>query len=149
MGWDNYLIIVACCIATMVASRVIPVFLLKGRELPERLSEALGYIPPAAFAALVANDLLSPQLFAGDFWHAAIGWIAAIPVVVVAIKTKSLLWCCIVGVVTFGLLLLVPLAVGDQFIGDTAFAGCTSLTNINIPNGVSCYIDDLGWWFIA
>jgi hypothetical protein len=29
--------------------------------------------------------------------------------VLVALKTRSLLWCCIVGVVTYGLLLLIPL----------------------------------------
>lgn len=109
MSWESYLIIVGCCVATMVASRVLPVFLLKGRELPEKVSEALGYIPPAAFAALVANDLLSPNLFAGNYWHAAIAWIAALPVVIVAVKTRSLLWCCLVGVVTYGLLLLIPL----------------------------------------
>jgi branched-subunit amino acid transport protein len=108
MSWASYLIILGCCMATMIASRVIPVFLLKGRELPEKVSEALGYIPPAAFAALVANDLLSPQLFTGDFWHAAIAWIAAVPVVIVALKTRSLLWCCIIGVVTYGVLLLIP-----------------------------------------
>jgi branched-subunit amino acid transport protein len=94
----------------MLASRVIPVFVLKGRELPERLSEALGYIPPAAFAALVANDLLSTSLLAGDFWSAAIGWIAALPVVVVALRFRSLLWCTAVGVATYGLLLLVPIS---------------------------------------
>jgi branched-subunit amino acid transport protein len=109
MSWPTYLIILGCCMATMIASRVLPIFILKGRELPARLSEALSYIPPAAFAALVANDLLSPQLFAGEFWHAAIAWIAAIPVVLVALKTRSLLWCTIIGVATYGLLLLIPL----------------------------------------
>ena len=109
MNWDTYFIIVGICAATMFASRVLPVFLLKGRELPEKVSQALGYIPPAAFAALVANDLMSPALFAGNYWDAAIAWIAAIPVVIVAVKTRSLLWCCITGVVAYGLLLLIPL----------------------------------------
>ena len=109
MSWETYFIIVGCCVATMLASRVLPVFLLKGRELPERVSEALGYIPPAAFAALVANDLLSPDLFAGNIWLAVLPWIAALPVVLVAIKTRSLLWCCLVGVGAYGLLMLVPL----------------------------------------
>ena len=109
MSWGSYLVIVGCCIATMAVSRVLPVFLLKGRELPKKVSEALGYIPPAAFAALVANDLLSPGLFAGEFLQASIAWVAALPVVIVAVKVRSLLWCCIVGVVTYGLLLLVPL----------------------------------------
>jgi branched-subunit amino acid transport protein len=108
MSWGNYLIIVGLCMLTMLASRVIPVFVLKGRELPKRLSEALGYIPPAAFAALVANDLLSAPLLAGNLWPAAIGWIAALPVIVVALRFRSLLWCTVVGVVAYGLLLLIP-----------------------------------------
>jgi branched-subunit amino acid transport protein len=93
----------------MLACRVVPVFLLKGRALPSRLSEALSYIPAAAFAALVANDLLSPQLLTGELWPSAIGWIAALPVVVVALKTRSLLWCIVTGVAAFGVLMLVPL----------------------------------------
>jgi branched-subunit amino acid transport protein len=110
MSWGNYLIIVGLCMLTIVASRVIPVFVLKGRSLPKRLSEALGYIPTAAFAALVANDLFSASLLAGNFWPAAIGWIAALPVVVVAVRFRSLLWCVIVGVVAYGLLLLIPVS---------------------------------------
>ncbi|MDR2197320.1 MAG: AzlD domain-containing protein [Coriobacteriales bacterium] len=106
MNWGDFLIIMGVCIATMLASRVLPVFLLKGRELPGRLSEALGYIPPAAFAALVANDLFSAPLLAGDLWPTAIGWIAAVPVVIVAVKFRSLLWCTVTGVLIYGLLLV-------------------------------------------
>jgi branched-subunit amino acid transport protein len=107
VSWGSFLVIVSVCIATMLACRVLPVFLLKGRELPAQLSEALGYIPPAAFAALVANDLLSTPLLLGELWPAAIGWIAALPVVVVALRFRSLLWCVVIGVAAYGLLLLV------------------------------------------
>jgi branched-subunit amino acid transport protein len=107
MSWGSFLIITGICAATMLASRVLPVLLLKGRELPAWLSEALGYIPPAAFAALVANDLFSTPLLAGELWPAAIGWLAALPVVLVAVKTRSLLWCIVVGVAAYALLLLI------------------------------------------
>jgi len=109
MSWGSFLIIVGLCMLTILASRVIPLFVLKGRDLPERVAQALGYIPPAAFAALVANDLFNLQGFSADPWQTLIPCIAALPVIVVALKTKSLLWCIVVGVAVFGALLLVPL----------------------------------------
>lgn len=66
-----------------------------------RVTEALGYIPPAAFAALVANDLISPGAFDAGLWQGLIPWIAAAGVVAVAIKTKSMLWCCVSGIVFY------------------------------------------------
>ena len=95
------------CAVTMLACRVLPLFLLKGRELPPRVSEALGYIPSAAFAALVANDLLTPGMFDAGIWPAAAPLVAALAVVVVARLTKSLLWCAIAGVVVYALLLMI------------------------------------------
>jgi branched-subunit amino acid transport protein len=41
-------------------------------------------------------------------WLALTPLLAAAVVVVIALKTRSLLWCCLGGVVCFGLLLLVP-----------------------------------------
>ena len=78
---------------------------LRGRELPAALSRALGFIPPAAFAALVANDLLSPDMFDSGFWPAAIPLLAALCVVPVAIKAKSLVWSIVVGVGVYAFLL--------------------------------------------
>lgn len=80
--------------------------LLKGRELPSGLSRALGFIPPAAFAALVANDLLSPGMFSGGLWPAVLPLIAAVCAGVVAAKTKSLLWSAVAGVAAYALLSL-------------------------------------------
>ncbi len=104
--WSEFFVILAICMITMLACRVLPLFLLKGKELPARVTEALGYIPPAAFAALVANDLLSPTMFAAGFWPAGAPLLAALVVVVVARLTKSLLWCAVAGVVTYALLSL-------------------------------------------
>ena len=56
MSWEQFWFVLIGCVLAMWACRVIPLFLLKGRELPPRLAQALGFIPPAAFAALVAND---------------------------------------------------------------------------------------------
>lgn len=107
MSWDEFWIVLIVCALTMLACRVLPLFLLKGRELPPMLSRALGFIPPAAFAALVANDLLTPGMFAGGLWPAAIPLVAALCVVVVACKTRSLLWSALAGVVSYALLTLI------------------------------------------
>ena len=60
-----------CVLASILVCRCVPLFALKGRELSPRVSEALGLIPPAAFAALVANDLFDPasgfSLPAGEY----------------------------------------------------------------------------------
>lgn len=107
MTWTDFFIIFGICLITMLACRVLPLFMLKGKTLPTRVEEALGYIPPAAFAALVANDLLSPTMFAAGIWPAAVPLIAAFIVVVVARFTKSLLWCAIAGVVVYALLTMI------------------------------------------
>ena len=107
MSWEEFWVVLVVCALTMLVCRVLPLFLLKGRELPSMLSRALGFIPPAAFAALVANDLLTPGMFAGGLWPAAIPLVAALCVVVVACKTRSLLWSALAGVVSYALLTLI------------------------------------------
>ncbi|MGI6106184.1 MAG: AzlD domain-containing protein [Raoultibacter sp.] len=103
MTWTEFFIVFACCSLTILACRVIPLFLLKGKELPERVRDALGFIPPAAFAALVANDLFSPGMFEGGIAQSLAPLLAAAAVVIVAVKTKSLIWCAVVGVLAYAL----------------------------------------------
>ena len=91
MSWEEFWFVLIGCVLAMWACRVVPLFLLKGRELPPRLAQALGFIPPAAFAALVANDLLNPGMFDAGVWPAAIPLVAAVASALVAVKTKSLL----------------------------------------------------------
>ena len=107
MSWGQFLWVAGLCAVTMFVSRVAPLFLLKGRALPPRLLMALNAIPPAAFAALVANDLFDVSVIQTDDWRAFIAWIAAVPVVAVALRTRSLLWCIVTGVGCYGILLLV------------------------------------------
>jgi branched-subunit amino acid transport protein len=102
-----FLLIGGCCAATMLASRVVPVFALRSRPLTPGLARALGYIPIAAFAALVANDLFDPEGWAADPLRAALPLAAAALVAVVARKTRSLMWCAVVGVAAYALLLFV------------------------------------------
>ena len=106
MGWGDYFIVLGCCAITMLVCRVVPLFVLKGKELPQGVEQALGFIPPAAFAALVANDLLTPGMFDAGLWPAAAPLVAALAVALVAWKTKSLLWCAVSGVAAYALLML-------------------------------------------
>lgn len=101
MSAEEFLIVLACCAATILACRVVPLFALKGRELSAGTQRALELIPPAAFAALVANDLFKPDLFAQGIGDGLMPMLAAAVVVVVAVKTKNLLACAIVGVLAY------------------------------------------------
>ena len=88
MPVNEFLVLWLSSWAAIAFFRIAPAFALRGRTLSPRVTEALGYIPPAAFAALVANDLISPGAFDAG-------------VVAVAIKTKSTLWCCVSGIVFY------------------------------------------------
>ena len=107
MSWGDFLIVFVSCAITMLICRVAPLFALKGRSLPESVERALGYIPPAAFAALVANDLLTPGMFDAGLWPAAAPLVASLAVVLVAWKSKSLLWSAVTGVTAYALLTLI------------------------------------------
>jgi branched-subunit amino acid transport protein len=104
---NDFLIVYATCLITMLLCRCVPIFCLKGRDLPENVCTALSLIPPAAFAALVANDLFTPGMFDAGLWPAAMPLVAGCVVVVIAFKTRSLLWCAIAGVASYALLMLI------------------------------------------
>ena len=107
MGWTDFALIGLGCAITILIFRTVPLFALRGRELPAWLAQALAFIPPAAFAALIANDILNPGMFDAGLWPAAIPIIAALIVIPVAIKMKSLVWSIVAGVGSYGLLLLI------------------------------------------
>ena len=106
MSTDEFLILYVCVLCTMLACRCIPLFVLKGRDLSPRVKEAIGLIPSAAFAALVANDLFRPDAFAHGFLDGLLPFAAAVPVLIVARKTKSLIWSAVVGMCAYAILLL-------------------------------------------
>ena len=107
MTWADFAIIFGCCLATMLLCRVVPLFALKGRKLPASVVRALGFIPPAAFAALVANDLLKPGMFDAAIWPACAPLLASAVVAAIALKTRSLLWCALSGVAVYALLTII------------------------------------------
>ncbi len=107
MSLQDFLILMFACATTILVCRVVPLFVLKGRELKPSTRRALEMIPAAAFAALVANDLIKPDLWAQGVWNGAMPLIAAVVVAVVAVKTENLLACACVGVAVYALLMLV------------------------------------------
>ncbi len=104
MSWGDFFIVFASCAIVMLVCRVVPLFALKGKTLPENIERALSFIPPAAFAALVANDLFTPGMFDAGFWPAGAPLVSAVFVAVVAWKTQSLLISGVVGVAIYALL---------------------------------------------
>lgn len=104
MSIREFLVIYAITFATILACRIIPLFALRGRTLSPRVSSAISLIPAAAFAALVANDLVQPDTYAQDPRVAVCSFVSAAVVVVVARKTGSLVWCAVTGLVSYALL---------------------------------------------
>ncbi len=110
MSFSEFLLLYVILMTTMVLSRTVPLFALRGRELSPRLVAILDLIPVAAFAALVANDLMQPEAWAtGNVWQALVPLIAAGGVVVVARKTGSLIGCAVAGLVFYVVLGAIPL----------------------------------------
>ena len=98
MSTGSFLIIYLCCLVTMLLCRCVPLLALKGRTLPDNLVRALNLIPPAAFAALVANDLFSPGMFDAGLWQGLMPLAAAVLTMAVGYLRKSLVLCIVVGV---------------------------------------------------
>lgn len=101
MTITQFLIVYFCCLGTMLICRCAPMMLMQGKDLPENVQTALNLIPPAAFAALVANDLFKTDMFDAGLAQGSIPLIAALIVVLVAKKTHSLVACAIAGVVAY------------------------------------------------
>lgn len=101
MTGTDFLIIWLSCFGFIFACRMLPVLFLQGRSLSPRVEEALSYIPPAVFAALVANDLVSPTMFATGIWSGLMPLLAAAAVAAVFAKTRSMLWCCVGGILAY------------------------------------------------
>lgn len=106
MSVNDFLVLWLVSFGAIFACRVLPLLMLRGRALSVRVTTTLGYIPPAAFAALVANDLITPgSIAAHGMWATLVPWAASAAVAAIAWKTRSMLACCVVGVVAYVLLM--------------------------------------------
>jgi branched-subunit amino acid transport protein len=91
MAWPDFFIILGVSAACAALCRVLPLLALSRRSLDKRVESALRMIPAACFAALIANDLFEPAAFAnGVSFAALLPFIAAVPVVIVSLRTRSL-----------------------------------------------------------
>ena len=98
------LLLWAGLLAVMLACRSLPLLLLGERRLPARVEQALRLIPVAAFTALVANDLVRPELVTTEPKTMAVLLGASGVVLVVARRSGSLVWCALVGMGVYALL---------------------------------------------
>lgn len=86
-----------------IAPRILPVALFSRSEFPGVVKEWLSYVAPAVLGALTALSVLAPQgeidisINNGYIW-------AFIPTLIVAVKTKSLFYTLVVGIVTMAIL---------------------------------------------
>lgn len=96
--WDVLLIILGAAAVTFVP-RVLPLMLLSRLTLPEWGVRWLNYVPVSVMAALVGQELF---LHEGKWAPLStnIELFAAIPTIVVAIKTRSLLGTVVAGILS-------------------------------------------------
>lgn len=95
--WDVFLIIIGSALVTFLP-RVLPLMVLSRMELPEWGIRWLNYVPISVMAALVGQELLLQD---GQFsLMNNIELLAAIPTVLIAMKTKSLLGTVVAGMVS-------------------------------------------------
>lgn len=105
MTWHQFIIIFSLTLIAMIACRVLPAFVLKGKQISPKVQTLLNLIPPAAFASLVANDLFKPGMFDSGFWPACIPLIATGIVILIARQTKSIIVCCLAGIGIYAVLM--------------------------------------------
>jgi len=83
--------------------RILPVALFTRYEFPKRLKRWLSFVAPAVLGALTALSVLAPEGEININLYNQYIW-AFIPTLLVAIKTKSLFYSLLVGIVIMALL---------------------------------------------
>ncbi|HAJ69997.1 MAG: AzlD domain-containing protein [Alkalibacterium sp.] len=97
------ILIIGMSIVTFLP-RFLPILFLSKKEISPSLSRWMSYIPVSVFAALVASDVFFVD---GAFAMQPLQNVKLLPsifVIIVALKTKSLLWSMITGIISITLL---------------------------------------------
>lgn len=96
--WTILLIIIGTAVVTFIP-RVVPLMILSRMQLPEGVIRWLKHVPVAVMAALVAQELfLADDKF--SLLANRLELLAALPTLLVAIFTRSLLGSVIVGLLS-------------------------------------------------
>jgi branched chain amino acid efflux pump len=82
--------------------RVIPVWFLASRSLPPRVAAWLRYVSPAVLSAMLLPSIVAPEGFVDLNWD-NLYLMAAIPTLLVAWKTRSMVIPVLVGMVLVAL----------------------------------------------
>ncbi len=100
------LLVILGAAAVTVLPRVLPLALLSRFNLPPWSIRWLGYVPIAVLAALLAQSVL---LVDGRIAFSAdnLSLIAVLPALILALRTRSLIWTVVGGVVAMALLRLI------------------------------------------
>lgn len=86
-----------------ILPRILPVAFFSRFEFPEVLKEWLSYIAPAVLGALTVLSVMAPKGFIDLSLHNYYVW-AFIPTIIVAVKTKSLFFTLLTGILTMAVI---------------------------------------------
>jgi branched-subunit amino acid transport protein len=101
MGYDKYLLAVLGMGLVTYLPRWLPLALLPQRDVPQTLREWLGFIPACILSALVAPAIFLDS--SGGFHVLQSRFLAAIPTLIFAVRTRSLGGTVIIGMFTYWL----------------------------------------------
>jgi branched-subunit amino acid transport protein len=101
MGYDKYLLCILGMGLVTYLPRWLPLALLPQRDIPQTLKEWLGFIPATILSALVAPAIFLDST--GGFHVLQARFLAAIPTLIFALKTRSLGGTVIVGMFIYWL----------------------------------------------
>lgn len=104
VSYTDIIICIFGLFCTSYISRILPLAVLGRRPLPIILSLWLKYVPTAVFGALIFVSIFGDASSGFRFSWTNVEFLAAIPVLAVAAKTKSLAYSIIVGLAAYWLL---------------------------------------------
>lgn len=103
MSETSIWIMIAGVSLVSILPRILPVALFSRYEFPEPLKRWLSFIAPAVLGALAALSVLAPEGYIDISFLNRYIWVF-IPTLLVAIKTRSLFYSLLFGIVTMALM---------------------------------------------